>query len=302
MDPFVTAVAGVSVCGVGAVTSLVTLFISSISWAIIPRWRTFKNYVFLNIIFAFNFIYYLPLTLFVTSYCLDTKISYVALDITVNFFMFAACCWLMVMAMIFYTDLVKVFGSTITRKLLKSNLFGWGLPVVVSTAKIVNKLIIFRVNEKELDEGQLLIYHKVFYWEEVAQNVVMMLLLLVNFLVYVRVVYELIKIPKVRCHGKRGEKLKVATLAFVMSGILLLISILMTVLMLTGAKDKYYLYPLGLAMFGVQTTVINVCYLRSKVIRQTWKQHVKDIQRAKRNRELEIDTSKLSFTMDNTNL
>lgn len=269
MNPYQAGIAGFVLYLLGGFTSFVNLCVHLTSWIILPKWRTFKNYVYLNIIISFCAVFFLPIALFLISDFNDYyNFTYIFVDLSINFFTFSSCCWLMVLSMVFYADLVKVFGGNTTRKYLKSNAFAWGMPAAVTAVKIVDKIVLH-------DQSQAInywdIFHEVYLYEELGQNGISIVLLLVNLLVYVKVVLSLLKYSNLRkSRRNQGMKIQVATLAFVMSGVLLMISILMTLLMLLGDCEMYYLYPLSLAIWGLQTSVINVCCMMARSNRRLW--------------------------------
>lgn len=110
-----------------------TLVFGLVSWILIPKWRLFHNYVFLNIVlsgsmnmcsifFPDNFRYYSLWSMYVTL-------------------MFNH--WLIVSTIMFYMDLVIVFSGFIQHKFLKATIFAWTLPAVLLVPKILWKVRIY---------------------------------------------------------------------------------------------------------------------------------------------------------------
>ncbi|KAJ8715008.1 hypothetical protein PYW08_004989 [Mythimna loreyi] len=121
------------------VLTLITFIFGVTSWCIMKKFRTYKNYVFLNAILS-NLLYFLcrvwilkeydiyGLDILVTLKYYD-KYSYYACEyiLTVRFH------WLIVISHMFFVDIVKVFSGNIQNKYLKSAIFGWGISLITAT-------------------------------------------------------------------------------------------------------------------------------------------------------------------------
>lgn len=271
---YTIAIFGIGISVLGGLLSTISLIVSIVSWINISRWRNLRNYIFLCIMITFNADYLIPLYLITMNYRNGFEnyysLEYHILDVSLNFFMFSGCSWLMLMAMNCYGDLVDVFRSNMTRRYLKCNLFGWTLPLTMTVVKIVNRYM-----SSPMDVvGYQKLYHDLFYYEEVLQNVLLIVLLAMNFFVYLKVVLSLRNVSIVTSSGQnRVKKMKLATFVFIMSGVLLLVSIFFTVLMTLGEENKYYFYPIGLIASGVHTTIVNIYFLSLKSNYNLWKQY-----------------------------
>lgn len=104
------------------VLSLTTLVCGLTSWCIIKKFCNYRNYVYLNTILA-NFLFYST----ELTFQMYENVILVPKIIFILFFYLLSVKnhWLLVMCHMFYVDLVKVFGSNIQSRNLKSTVFAW---------------------------------------------------------------------------------------------------------------------------------------------------------------------------------
>lgn len=121
----------------GFVLSLVGCGLCLLSWINIPKWRTFKHFIYTNII-CFSTVYYVTVLIIIISgfICYSYKKEWnleIMTDAPKNlliplfFFWDLNISWLFIDSITTYVDVVKVFGINITRKKLKSYLFVFGM-------------------------------------------------------------------------------------------------------------------------------------------------------------------------------
>lgn len=185
--------------------SSIALIIGLLSWIFIKKFRHFKNYVFLNIIFlnilnaVFTWLYE---NAYVEINCKPLRIalgfSYLYVKVSVN-------CWLLILCYVFYRDLVKVFSSDISRRYLKSNLFCWGVPLILSVWCIF--VMPFIVKSGKITAPIFI--------------TLMLTPLVVNFFIYLRVLYALL--TDIHAVKNRCQRIQVCTVIFFVSGFLMLL-------------------------------------------------------------------------------
>lgn len=186
--------------------SSIALIIGLLSWAIIKKFRHFKNFVFLNIIFLnilnveLTFLYeYMFKEIKLAALKLALGFSFLFVKVSIN-------CWLFILCYVFYRDLVKVFSSDISWRYLKSNLFGWGVPLTVSIWCV---FVMPHIEKSGRITAPLFI-------------TVMLTPLVVNLFIYLRVVYALLKTDVLVIRNK-SQRIQVSTIIFFVSGMLMLL-------------------------------------------------------------------------------
>lgn len=107
------------------VQSSITLACGVVSWTLIPKWRLFHNYVFLNIILAG--------CVNVTCYVYFDFLVYYNLKSAYLILLFNH--WLIVAMIMFYMDIVVVFSSSVQWKYLKATIFAWMIPALLLMPK-----------------------------------------------------------------------------------------------------------------------------------------------------------------------
>lgn len=105
-----------------------TLTFIAVSWYKIKLWRQFKNYIFLNIIITVTM---LDVSKIVYYAVLPTPNIHVV-DLMYKLSMASFSNWLLVMCIVIYTKIVKVFSSSLQNRYLKVNAFAWGISVLES--------------------------------------------------------------------------------------------------------------------------------------------------------------------------
>ena len=127
--------------------TLATFMYGVISWCLIKKFRTFNNYVYLNVVL----VNLLRLIVVMLPLMYNVYIAVFLRHEDLHFFIYAFLFtvlnyWLIVMCYMFYVDIVKLFSRDVKRRHLYSFLFGWGVPSVLTG---ITRLVIFIVERKE---------------------------------------------------------------------------------------------------------------------------------------------------------
>ncbi|CAH1643951.1 unnamed protein product [Spodoptera littoralis] len=116
--------------------SSITFIIGVVSWILIKKFRHFRNYIFLSIIFN-NIVNLLMTDLIKMIKKSDRLEINMTGGVLFLYFRMSAYCWLTILCWIFYVDLVKVFNTEVSKKYLKISLFAWGVPIVITVFSTV---------------------------------------------------------------------------------------------------------------------------------------------------------------------
>lgn len=249
------------------VLSLVTFSTALISCINIPEWRTFKNYIHFNITFSCIALYAIFIFAhYVTSSCDVSSIFYGNnfMLFVVDMFIETFNCWLFIASIVSYMNIVEVFTVATSRKILKCNLFAWGVPAIICMLFIT---LDFNYAGKNLYED-CHYYCEVYEIEMIVFYSILFIIYSLNFFAYLRVLYRLLTITRL---GRRTyvNKLKIATFIFFMSG-----SMIFPAAIMFPIEVNYYLkdqktdnveasLPFYF-VFAIQTIAINSCFLMLK--------------------------------------
>ncbi|KAJ8712279.1 hypothetical protein PYW07_005121 [Mythimna separata] len=111
------------------VLTLLTFLYGVTSWCIKEKFRTFKNFVFLNAVFTNLLLTLLSLAVFFIQLNFGSYIYYMSVTEYISTVKFH---WLIIIGYIFYDDIVKIFKEPVQNLYLKSNIFGWGISLILS--------------------------------------------------------------------------------------------------------------------------------------------------------------------------
>lgn len=234
--------------------SLFTLIFCVVTWILIPKWRTFRNYVYANVIFCYAMSSCLFYGLFFLE--MENYESETVLFIFVFYFVNASSCWLFIGSLLIYMDIVVVFQRNVTRKMLKANGFCWGVPSLLATLHI---------------SGELLPELRIFVFLIKDSYGFSGLMLAVNLLLYMKVLCGLFKNTGLTVSSRVCQKVQVATFTFLLSGAPILIA---SVVSMPIEKDNRYaaVNLISPSLPPLQTIILNVCFLLMKSNRVSWKQ------------------------------
>lgn len=175
-----------------------------LSWGLLPKWRTFKNYVLLNTTVAVFFKHFLEQSI---DY-LDDDFQHFTLYFHFYLvFKFAYSFWLLIMSAMFYSSIVKIFKPPKEGRYLKSALISWGIPGCLS-------IFDFVLSEPNMVYDMFWLFNSVIY--DVIPNAIQLSV----FVMYMMVIWHLFKGSAVRrSSGDICAKVQLATLLLLMSGI-----------------------------------------------------------------------------------
>lgn len=184
--------------------SIVTLFFGFISWTLLPKWRSFKNYVLLNIAAAAFFKHLvLHLINFPSAYFDYFYVYYYVYDI----FVFAHNFWMVIMSAVFYSSVVKIFRSRSKGRFLNSALIAWVIPVILAITDFI-------LSGYNVNYGLPRIINSLIF--TVFPNLIQ----LTVFIMYTMVLWNLLKSSTVRRSNENiSAKVQLATLLLLMSGV-----------------------------------------------------------------------------------
>lgn len=231
---------------VATVLCFTTVIFGALSWTLLPKWRQFRNYVFINASLASGT--YLILN---SGYIdTDTFLNYIA-DVCDN----ALPCWLVLIAYSFYMNVVKIFSHHPDHVYLYANAFGWAVPALFCACDI---LLDNDDSEEEYNDGFLVIEYT-----EIVSSII-------NLIMYSRVLYVLKASGNIRSSSKVSswQRLRIATVIFVTSGV----AIYIPLLILDRIDLKPELYSLPTFVYLIQLCLMEVMFLMLKCHWVLWKE------------------------------
>lgn len=228
-----------------SIVSLIALVYGISTWLVLPRSRTFHNYVYLNSIFALTLVLWLTF-LSLIDILGDNAIYFIL------FFEFGFLSWVAVAFILIYRDIVIVFANDVSRKMLKCNLFAWGLPLATLTGLLSTGIYYFAL------------------WYALVLCVV----LVVEVFLYVNVLYSLFKGSKVRGSvNNHCRRMQVATFTFFMGGIPIILEIAIAQQPLSMALSNGEVVSLLIEILLLTPTIVyNVFFIVMKSNRCLWRE------------------------------
>lgn len=232
-----------------------------ISWIRIPKWRNFKNYIYVNLGIS-RFIYYVLVfgsVLFGIVYC-----------------SFVFYLWVLILSIKVYTDLVEIFQINITRIFLKSSIFAWGIPLFI-----------------EFGYNIIASYHEV-YIANVGIETAILILLLINFTLYIKVVYSLSKFNPLNDRASRCRKIEIATLSFFICGMPWMISFSLdypTIFIEYNENVTLKINTISSVVFSAQNIIFKLCFCLLKSNRELWSEF---FERKRRTRRIDVEVGMIA--------
>lgn len=197
---YVTALVLFAIC---VVLCIACSIFGVISWIVLPRWRKFQNYVFIN----FFFVCAATMTCYFVVSNVPSRTETHCIVIIFAFVLsrIVLCHWMVVTTVMFYMDIVKVFNINIKHRYLIVNVYAWLLPVIEVS-------ILFSVSIPLKIESECI---------EIFTCAVLFLNLLGTGGLYLRVLYTLINIALrcMECKKALCQKIMLCTAACITSGI-----------------------------------------------------------------------------------
>lgn len=253
------------------VPTMIAFSYGVISWCLLKKFRHFRNYVIISAITA-NL---LRLGLFEVSMAI--AFNGIAVNLTsVRAFLLtvvAYCslifnCWLLVLCYIFYMDFVKVFRTEIRRRYLKSSLFAWGLPIVVS-------LLYYGA-------GYYYFYDRTVVTLDMMLTISLMVFsipIFSNLVIYILVLVSLFrsKDTSAGTSTNKWRRFYISALIFVLSGVMMLPTLVQLL-----EINLYYISLMGEMGDYINLLAVNVYIIIVKSNRDLWREYFD--KRSKRNK------------------
>lgn len=216
-------------CG-GIFLSILSIVFGLVTWIFVPKWRQFRHHVFLCLLLTF------PLP-WILSPISDTWPSSQLL--VTMYVMMAFGNWLVIITVMFFIEFVQIFTTVNKiRNYLLSNMFGWILPLVTETLYVL-------------------------YGEGVVA-IMFITQLLVNVILYIRVLFALCKpsrVPEPEGGKSCGTKIILSTFTFIATGIFLFIPFF-----IMSVYDSVFF----MLFFMITMYSINIFFLMLKSHRELW--------------------------------
>lgn len=233
---------------VAAVLSLVTCVLAFITWINIQKWRTFRNFVYLNLIFCYTALYIWFIFPFSSVF-----------DFLVLIFIDSFTCWLFIASVVSYMDIVKVFSVNVPRKRLKSSLFAWGMPSLISLISVI-------LDTTRLVDSKFLVM-------SIFSILLIIFVLFGNLVIYTKVLCGLFKVIRFINKRRYKQKVQVATFTFLMSGSMMLPGVIFFSIPIFTKTQAFLHFIVPLFLIIMQTITINVLFMMLKSNRRIWRQY-----------------------------
>lgn len=194
----------------------VTSIFAVTTWILIPKWRCYRNYIFLNLIISFAWVASNPL---IKRRLLKNELSDMniwAYTVFASFDLFALTsfeAWIFLAALVFYMDLVTIFEKKIFRKIFKSNLFAFVFPFVNSV--IFFLIIAWYRNERDVD------FLFINYICNKYKMIVCLVFVFAHLFIYIQVLRSILKLK-----DERRLKIQVSLIIFSVSGLFIITCLL----------------------------------------------------------------------------
>lgn len=230
-----------------------TVSFGIVSWALIAKWRQFRNYVSIMVCFSGGLFNIASTLTFISK----TIMAFITM-LGVSSFVF----WLLITSVIFYVDVVRIFSYNYEHVYLKSAAFAWGIPALI------------------------LVIDHLFYVD--LTDLAMIGVSVVSVSLYIKVLYTLLRRRGVRgsSHMTSWKKIRVATFIFLGSGCAMMLPVLLVNHVDIGGVSL----EIVVFMFLLQLIAINVLFLMLKSHRNLWIEYLQ--RRRDRNETLNSITSR----------
>lgn len=255
----------------------VVLIIAILSWFWIPKWRSYMNFIFLNLFLAdilLNFCFMkkiLGINLFSHSLSKFLRL----LGRYVNFVYF---CWLFLFSINIYMDSVH-FKMNLSWKFVKSSVFAWGLPLILHILLRILKV------EKNHKKHQTCYHSHILHSSLIIKLILEIILVAVNFCAYFVVIFILYK-QRDRGTSSEYRKMFIVTRTFVLCIILWLLSaVLEACISKFNFENLSDVYSAYFIMYFMQNTYLKLYFLFSTSNCIRWRKYFVKLLRNHQNRE-----------------
>lgn len=257
------------------VLKLAAFFYGVISWWLIKKFRNFKNYVYLNAVSAnvfsfivlsigFNYIHTLK------SWTIKSDWTQV-LCISIIFHLFVYFktvynYWLVVICYMFYVDIVKVFNMDVQKKYLKSNLFAWAVPLLISVFVII---VILSESSQIQDKYPNVDFVLLFFVGSLVMP------LMVNCLIYIRIVCSLLRC----CNANemtatdKWRRFYIVSLMFVMSDVIMVSGYILYFYFVSTNFSSETLIVFDIILYFLNSIALDVFLVVLKCNRELWREY-----------------------------
>lgn len=257
----------------------IVLIIAILSWILIPKWRSYSNFICLNL-----FIADVLLNLCFMDKYLDVNIIFNPslskfLRLLGRYVHFVYFCWLFLFSINIYMDSVN-FKINLTWKFVKSSAFAWGLPLKLH---ILLRLV-------KVETGHKINVHHCHHNHRLHSSLIIKLtleiiLLAVNFCAYLVVMYILFK-QRDRGTSSEYRKMFIVSRIFVICIVLWLLSVV-----LEASISKFHsqnlsdIYSTYFIMYCTQNIYLKLYFLFSESNCKRWTKYFRRLLRRHQRRE-----------------
>lgn len=258
-------------------SSGIVLIIATISWILIPRWRSFKNFIFFNLFVTDVLLNFCFMDKYFGANIFDHFLSkYLRLlGRYVNFVYF---CWLFLFSINIYMDSVH-FKINLTWKFVKSSVFAWGLPLILHFL-----LRILKVKEGHV-KNHACHRHRHLHSYLIIKLILEMILLAVNFCAYLVVILLLVK-QRERGTTLEYRKIFIVTRTFILCIVLWLLSVVLEACISKfNSENLSDVYSTYFIMQCTQNVYLKLYFLLSKSNCKRWRKYFRKLLRGQQRRE-----------------
>lgn len=253
------------------------LIIAIISWIFIPKWRSYSNFMFLNLF----------LTDLLQYWCfMDKQIYFITFHSLNNFLMFLRTylnfvyfCWLFLFSINIYMDCGH-FKINMTWKFVKSSAFAWGLPLILHILLKTLKVIKIKHKTKQACHRPHSLRSSL-----IIKLTLEIILLIVNFCAYLVVISVLLK-QRHRDNSSLYRKIFIVSRTFVICIVLWLLSIVLEASISTfNSVNLSEVCSIFFIMHCTQSIYLKLYFVLSKSNRKEWRKYFRTLHRSQQSGE-----------------
>lgn len=255
----------------------IALIIAILSWILIPKWRNYTNFIFLNLF----------LTDILLNFCFMDKIFYTnlfnnslskILRLFGRYVNFVYFCWLFLFSINIYMDSVH-FKINLTWKLIKSTAFAWGLPLLLHILLKIAKV------EREHKKNHVCHRHNHLHLSLIIKLTLEIILLAVNICSYFVVILILYK-QRDRGTSFEYRKMFIVTRTFVLCIVLWLVSaVLEASISKFNSENLSDVYNAYFIMYCTQNIYWKLYFLFSESNCKRWRKYFRQLLRHHHHRQ-----------------
>lgn len=253
---------------VNAFSTGIVLIIATMSWILIPKWRSYSNFIFSNLFLA-DFLLYLC---FIDKYSDANMYSdyfQKSMHLFGRYVSFVYFCWLFVFSINIYMDSVH-FKTNVTRKFMKASAFAWGLPLILHITLLILSVSTHHKKHKSCYNPHR---HHRLHSSLIIKLVLEIILLAVNLFAYLVVTIILFK-QRDRGTSSECNKIIIVTRTFFVCVVLWLLSVVLEASVSKfNRNDVSDLYNTCFIMHCTQMTYLKLYFLLSKSNGKRWRKY-----------------------------